>query len=197
MTEAYLDFGAETEYDDGTGTQLCGLLYDLLSARTLTVCPFLIQLIQDGEDPVRLRQPMETRHLVMKTNLLPNELIGIRLMINSCPDLETLTFQMVAPRPVPMTTSAIAPDTYWKCNINHRCLKKTLKVVELKNFTGGLYELHVLEFLIWCGRVLERVDLYLANGLEQGQKDLASAEAQKIRTFEKASEHLSITIHNG
>ncbi|XP_010431599.1 PREDICTED: F-box protein At3g62230-like [Camelina sativa] len=197
MTEAYLDFGAETEYDDGTGTQLCGLLYDLLSARTLTVCPFLIQLIQDGEDPVRLRQPMETRHLVMKTNLLPNEFVGIRLMINGWPDLETLTFQMVAPRPVPVSTSAIAPDTYWKFNLNHRCLKKTLKVVELKNFTGGSYELHVLEFLIRFGRVLERVDLYLPNELEESQKLLASAEAQKVRTFEKASEHLSIILHNG
>lgn len=29
MHEAYLDFGVETEYDEETGTQLCGLLYDL------------------------------------------------------------------------------------------------------------------------------------------------------------------------
>lgn len=198
MKEAYLDFGAETEYDEATGIQLCGLLYDLLSARTLTVCPFLIQLIQDGEDPVRLKAPMETRHLVMKTNLLPNEFIGIRLMINSCPDLETLTFQMVAPRPVPMTTSVTDPDTYWRFAFNHRCLKKTLKVVELRNFTGGSYEVKVLQFLIRYGRVLERVDLYLPCGVKESQRLLARAAAEKVgTTFAAASERLRIFFHNG
>lgn len=51
MEEAYLDFSEECEFDNETGTQLCDLLYDLLSARTLTVCPFLIQMIKDAEDP--------------------------------------------------------------------------------------------------------------------------------------------------
>lgn len=197
MKEAYLDFGVETEYDEGTGTLLCGLLYDLLSAKTLTICPFLIQLIQE-EDPVRLRAPMETQHLVMKTNLLPNEFIGIRLMINSCPDLETLTFQMVDPRPVSTTASEIDPETYWKFQINHRCLKKTLKVVKLRGFSGGLYELCVLRFLIRCGRVLERVDLYLPTGLVESQRSYAHAAAEIIgTTFETASERLRISLRNG
>ncbi|KAL1221322.1 F-box protein [Cardamine amara subsp. amara] len=196
MKEAILDFGAETEYDEETGTQLCGLLYELLSARTLTVCPFLVQLIQDGEDPVKLQAPMETRHLVIKTNLLPNEFIGIRLMINSCPDLETLTFQMVAPRLVPMTASRIDPKTYWRFEINHKCLKGTLKVVELRNFTGGLNELNVLEFLIRCGRVLERVDLYLPHGMEDSQKLKARVAAVTVSTtFKTPSKRLSIFLY--
>ncbi|VVB11686.1 unnamed protein product, partial [Arabis nemorensis] len=141
MKEAYLDFGVETEYHEGTGELLCGPLYDLLSAKILTICPFVIQLIQD-EDPTRLRASMQTRHLVMKANLLPHEFIGIKVMINSCPHLETLTFQMVDPRPVLPTDFDIEfdPETYWEYPINHRCLKKTLKVVELRNFRGGLYE---------------------------------------------------------
>lgn len=197
MEEAYLDFGAVTEYDDATGTLLCGLLYNLLSAKKLTVCPFLIQLIKDGDDPVRLQASMETKHLMMKTNLQPNEFVGIRLMINSCPDLETLTFVMVPPRPVSTTASGIDPDTYWRFRITHKCLLKTLKVVEVRNFGGGLYELQVLQYLIRYGRVLERVDFYLSSELEEGQKILARAAADMIGTrFERGSSRLKIFLHN-
>ncbi|VVA93052.1 unnamed protein product [Arabis nemorensis] len=45
MKEAYLDFGVETKYhEETTGTLLRGFLYDLLSAKTFTICPFVTQL---------------------------------------------------------------------------------------------------------------------------------------------------------
>ncbi|KAL0734275.1 hypothetical protein Bca4012_010485 [Brassica carinata] len=145
MEEAYLDFGTET--DDEIGTFICDLLYDLLSARKLTVCPFLIKAIKDSDDPVRLKAPMETRHLVIKTNLVPVEFVGIRLMINSCPELETLTFLMLPPVSVARTNPGFDPKS------------KMIKVVEVRNFTGGTYELVMLKNLIRSCRVLERVDL--------------------------------------
>ncbi|EOA28377.1 hypothetical protein CARUB_v10024582mg [Capsella rubella] len=198
MKEAYLDFGAETAYNEETGTQLSGLLYDLSSATTLTVCPFLIQLVQFGKDPVRLGEPMETRHLVLNTNMHPNEFIGIRLLIKSCRELETLTFQIVAPRPVPMITPPVFdPDTYWKFRNSHACLKETLKVVKVRDFTGGMYELLMLQFLFRCGLVLERVELYLPKGLGGIEKRLALAAAQEVgMTFKAASVHLRIFLRN-
>ncbi|VVB06594.1 unnamed protein product [Arabis nemorensis] len=198
MKEAYLDFGAAAEYNDATGTHLSGLLYDLKSAKKLTVCPFLTQLIKDGDDPVRLQAPMETKHLVMKTNMQPNEFVGIRLMINSCPYLETLTFVMVPPRPEYSTTAlGFDPDKYWTFKITHKCLKSTLKVVEVRSFSGGLRECQVLQYLIRYGRVLERVDLYLSSEMEEGQKILARAAAHTIVTrFAKGSSRLSILLHD-
>ncbi|VVA97212.1 unnamed protein product [Arabis nemorensis] len=200
MKEAYLDFGVETECQEGeTGELLCGLLYDLLSAKRLTICPFIIQLIQEY-DPVRLQASMETRHLVMKTNMLPHEFIGIKVMINSCPDLETLTLQMVDPRHVLPTDFEIEfdPETYWEYPISHRCLKKTLKVVELRNFRGGLYEVYVLQFLIRCGLVLERVELYLPIGVVESQRTSAFVVAESLWKVTKiASKNLKIYLHTG
>lgn len=43
--------------------------------------------------------------------------------------------------------------------------QEMLKVMELKNFSGGLYELYILMFLIQCVFVLDIVDLYVPNGL--------------------------------
>ncbi|KFK35407.1 hypothetical protein AALP_AA5G280700 [Arabis alpina] len=196
INEAYLDYGAETEYDDATGTYLCGLLYDLKSAKKLTVCQFLTQLIKD-DDPVRLQAPMETKDLVMKTNLQPSEFVGIRLMINSCPDLETITFVMVPPTPVSSMPLGFEPDEYWTVKLSHKCLKSTLKVVEVKNFSGGLRECQVLQYLIRYGRVLERVDMYLSSELDDGHKILAHTAARMIGTmFVKGSSRVRILLHN-
>lgn len=71
MKQAYLNFLEECEYDNETGTQLCSLLCDLLSARTLMVCPFLIHWIKDYEDPVRLKASMETNQNDIENKLVP------------------------------------------------------------------------------------------------------------------------------
>ncbi|ESQ44637.1 hypothetical protein EUTSA_v10003319mg [Eutrema salsugineum] len=142
MEEAFLGAATE-EHNEATGTALCGLLYGLSSVKKLTVCPLLIKMIKDSEDPVQLRAPMETRHLVIKTNLVPDG------------------FKMLPPIPEPTTNPGFNPETYWTHVPSHECLKKTLKVVEVRDFTGGTYEFHFLRFLIRWGLVLEKVDLYL------------------------------------
>ncbi|KAG7566685.1 F-box domain [Arabidopsis suecica] len=196
MDEAYLDFGEASDYNVGTGAQLCTLLYHLRSARTFTVCPYLLQVIQESEDSVRLKERMETRQLVLKSALEPNEFIGIRFMINSCPYLETLSFQMVDPRLIDMMVPQFDPEAYWVDNISHKCLKRTLKKVEVWSFSGGTYELHVLKYLIRYGRVLERVDLYLPIGLDEDQMHSARAAADTVGTeFEAASSNLNISLH--
>ncbi|XP_013632896.1 PREDICTED: F-box protein At3g62230 [Brassica oleracea var. oleracea] len=196
MEEAYLDYGAET--DDEIGQLFCDVLYDLLSARKLTVCPFLIKAIKDSDDPVKLNAPMETRHLVIKTSLSPDEFVGIRLMINSCPELETLTLQMLPPVPVARTNPGFNPKSYWAFPISHKCLKKTLKVVEVRNFSGGTYELIVLRYLIRSGRVLERVDLYLPVGTSESEKSSVRATMSTLGDEGVASsKRLRIRQHDG
>ena len=43
---------------------------------------------------MEMHDAMEARHLVMKTNLHANEFVGIKIFLNSCPELESLTFHM-------------------------------------------------------------------------------------------------------
>lgn len=198
MEEAYLEFDGETEQDEATPTILCGLLYDLLSARKLTVCQFLIQAIKDSEDPVRLQAPMETNHLVIRSNVKVDDFIGIRFMLNSCPDLRTLTFDLVPPGPDSTTALESDPETFWLYGISHGCLKNTLKVVEVRNFYGDTYVFHVLKFLMRWGLVMERIDFYLPSGMDDNHKARARYAATKVRNeFEAASDLLQVYLHNG
>ncbi|KAL0696128.1 hypothetical protein Bca4012_063308 [Brassica carinata] len=196
MEEAYLDFGTETDAE--IGILICDLLYDLLSARKLTVCPFIIKAIKDSDYPVHLKAPMETRHLVIKTNLVLVEFEGIRLMINSCPDLETLTFQMLPLVSVARINHWFTADMYWNFPIFHKCLKKTLKVVLVRNFTGGTYESVMLWYLIGSCRVLERLDLYLP--VETSESVKTSVRATMMTLGDEgvaSSKGLWIRLHDG
>ena len=47
-----------------------------------------------------LLHPMETKHLVLKTELHPREFNGIRLLLTNCPNLETLTIDLLPPSPI-------------------------------------------------------------------------------------------------
>ena len=55
------------------------------------------------------------------------------------------------------------PVEFWTTNlIVYRCLKRTLKVVEVKCFQGTRNEIHFLQYLLFFGRILEEVNLYLS-----------------------------------
>lgn len=55
---------------------------------------FFLKTIQECEDPLDLLRPMETHHLVLRTRLHVTEFKGIRLLLDNCPNLETLTFDI-------------------------------------------------------------------------------------------------------
>ncbi|CAL9222590.1 unnamed protein product, partial [Arabidopsis halleri] len=116
-------------------------------------------MLQDCDQPMALHDPM-------KTNMHTNDFVGISIFLNSCPKLESLTFDMVtshfvrAPSPL-----VIDPVKHWLTSNAYECVEKTLKVVNVKNFCGSSNVLHVLEYLTRIGRVRERLDLYEAKGL--------------------------------
>ncbi|KAL1215783.1 F-box protein [Cardamine amara subsp. amara] len=175
------------------------LVFNLLFVRTLTICSFLLQMIQDCDDPMDVSGPMKTRHLVMITNLHANDFMGIRIFLNSCPELESLTFDMVTIRRVVRPSLPLVdPETHWLNNKTYEWVEKTLKVVKVKNFCGGSNELQVLSYLIRTGCVMERVDLYEAQGLlNHDQKKLVLAGAEEVQwKFKRASRHLQITLYN-
>jgi len=60
---------------------------------------FLWKVIPECEKPSDLLQPMETRHLVLRTKMHTKEFNGIILLLNNCPNLETLGFDILTPCP--------------------------------------------------------------------------------------------------
>ncbi|ESQ53718.1 hypothetical protein EUTSA_v10027438mg [Eutrema salsugineum] len=184
-------------YYQKNGLDISHLFFNLLYVKNLTICSFLLQMIQDCDNPMELHDPMKTQHLVMKTNLHANEFMGITIFLNSCPELESLTFDMGTTERILRTSSPLDAKTFWLANKSYACLEKTLKIVKVKNFRGSSNELHVLHYLIRTGRVMEQLDLYEANGLDHKQKRLVLAGAEEVRRyFKKTSRDLQMTLHN-
>ncbi|KAF8098407.1 hypothetical protein N665_0268s0075 [Sinapis alba] len=172
------------------------IFFNLIHVRNLTICSFLIQMIQECEDPMELHDAMEARHLIMKTNLHANEFVGITIFLNSCPELESLTFDMDTTQRILRVSMPLDPKTFWLNNDTYECLERTLKVVEVKNFRGGSNEVHVLHYLIRKGCVMERLDLYEAKGLNDDQRSLVVIAVEEVqKNFERGSKHLRITLH--
>ncbi|XP_010515300.2 PREDICTED: putative F-box/LRR-repeat protein At1g56400 [Camelina sativa] len=175
------------------------LFFNLLYVRSLTVCSFFLQVIQDCDDPMALHDPMKTRHLVLRTNVQPKDLRGINIFLNSCPELESLTFDLVTTSRFVIVRSpwVIDPLAHWLTSEAYECLEKTLKVVKVKNFRGSSNELHLLQYLLRTGRVLERVELYEAKGLDHEEKTWIIAGVDEFqKNLKKASSPLKITLYN-
>ncbi|CAG7885077.1 unnamed protein product [Brassica rapa] len=172
------------------------IFFNLIHVRNLTICSFLIQMIQECEDPMEMHDAMEARHLVMKTNLHANEFVGIKIFLNSCPELESLTFHMDTTERIVRVSMPLDPKAFWLTNDTYACLERTLKLVKIKNFRGGPNELHVLKYLMRRGLVMEQLDLYEAKGLNDDQRRLVLTAAEEVqKNVERGTKHLRITLH--
>ncbi|XP_019086670.1 PREDICTED: putative F-box/LRR-repeat protein At1g56400 [Camelina sativa] len=209
--EVYLDFEAEGEYEEPNqrskkeGTLLSGFLNSLRGASTLSVCSFLLQAIQECDDPSSLLRPMETQHLVLRTRMHVMEFKGIRLLLDNCPNLETLTFECIRRSLFSYAKSycGVGPRSYWKKNLTYQNLPKTLKVVVVKNFSGCFGELNVLTVLIQSGRrrcpgrahgpVLERVELYVSSDMAECQRMEAHDGAKMLQSI---SGDVQVLVHD-
>ncbi|ESQ42985.1 hypothetical protein EUTSA_v10015307mg [Eutrema salsugineum] len=174
MKEVYLNFDEEKELDTDPfaiflhkagGKFVSRLLNACRFAKTLTVCPYLLQVIQECDIPAFLLRDVDVRYLVLRTKMQPKEFMGIRLLLDNCPDLETLTIDHVHPKPSasPRTSLShgIDPQTHWLQNISYKCLRRTLRVVVFKNFIGSFDQLQLLQHFIRTGDLLERVDVHV------------------------------------
>ncbi|CAH8363462.1 unnamed protein product [Eruca vesicaria subsp. sativa] len=192
ISEVELDFGVSNDSNNASGGMLGELLNNLFlhggrSATTLTVCPFLLEMIPRAADPHR-PHPMNTKHLVLKTKLHPKEFNGIRILLNTCPNLETLTIDLLplSPDATASSYARIDPKTYWVQNISYKCLRETLKTLVLKNFGGGANELNIVKYFIRSGcERLERVELYMPFDLDTNRKMFANARSEMLQRSSK------------
>ncbi|KAK4850074.1 hypothetical protein QYF36_003676 [Acer negundo] len=91
------------------------------------------------------------------------------------------------------------PEEFWTNNfIVHRCIKTSLKVVELLGFQGTGNEILMLQYLISFGSVLGEVNLYLSEEDDgyggNSEKYLQIAESMQ-RDIQRASHRLRIYIY--
>lgn len=70
-------------------------LLDKLVLIGICVFFFFLKSIQECEDPSSLLRPMDTEHLVLRTRMHVMEFKGIKLLLDNCPNLETLTFDII------------------------------------------------------------------------------------------------------
>ncbi|KAF8023829.1 hypothetical protein BT93_F1111 [Corymbia citriodora subsp. variegata] len=200
FAEAELDFRSESEFDDSGGHLLQRLLSSLDCARVLKVCSFMLQVIPTGMEPLRMQSPLNVRHLVLNTALHRDEYWGIAFFLKSCPFLETLTLQMSPPRIFPDYDPPFMfdPSKFWSGNIDrlYKCVLRTLKVVEVMGFQGTINEIRLLRYLLYHGRAMQELKLYLSNEADGygGDRSIYLQRAVFVMAFPRASPNVHVMI---
>ncbi|XP_058002251.1 F-box protein At3g62230-like [Hevea brasiliensis] len=198
MTEADLDFGMKLEFEE-VGALLYDFLQELCSVRVLTVCSVFLQIVAQGEEPLRVHAPIDVRHLILKTLMHLNEFHGMRFMFSSCPLLEILTLDIghrkIFHNYVP--PFELNPHEFWSKDIRvQKCIHSCLRVVNVKGFKGTLNELYVLRYIICYGRQLQHLNLHISN--EEGDngenRDTYMTRVERITQFKNSSPNLQISI---
>lgn len=201
MVEAVLDFGTESQII--AGEILCNLLTDIWCVQILSVCSYMLQVIFTGEDSLMLQPPLGSlQHLILKTALDVKEYYGISFFLNSCPRLETLSIYLGPANILEGYESGLKLQDHEFMGtssyiIVYVCLKKTLKVVEVKGFKGETNELRVLEYFIKFGTVLEKMSITVSEEKGPGVSDMSlfyRQNAMRLLSLKKASPSLRILI---
>ncbi|XP_022735558.1 putative F-box protein At3g29830 [Durio zibethinus] len=196
--EADLDFGLESSFN-GTADLLYNLLLDLFSVTILSVCSFMLQVISNSRESYGTAFPLNVRHLTLKTALHGHEFSGITFFFDNCPLLQTLTIVLCPARNFPDYEPPFEfIHNFWTKNLKvYKCLRRSLKTVEVKGFKGTANEFLVLQYLIGLGRVMERLNIYISRETDDngGNVELYRERAQMLLQLNKASKKLQISIY--
>ncbi|RDX69389.1 putative F-box protein, partial [Mucuna pruriens] len=121
-----------------------------------------VSMQRRSRGPEQIRD-MHVRHLIMKTALHENEFMGITFFLNCCPMLEHLTIEISSLNDLfdyeaPFDFNLMQ---FWIDHVGvYKCLRSSLKVVEINGFTGTMNQHHVLsmetgQFIVLLSSFLE------------------------------------------
>lgn len=82
--------------------------------------------------------------------------------------------------------------------IVYKCVRKSLKVVEINGFKGQLNEVAVINYLLSHGLVLDTLSIVLSKEKDPAGADMESSyrkNAEDLLKFNRASESLRILIN--
>ncbi|KAG8637054.1 hypothetical protein MANES_15G074400v8 [Manihot esculenta] len=206
MVEADLDFGMEPEFFE-VGTLLYDFLQEFYAVKVLTVCSVLLQLIPREEEPFSLRFPLNVRHLILKTAMHSFEFYGMSFMFTSCPKLKILTFDIGPAKIFPDYEPPfdLNPQEVWTNNLwaipqcfdrSLECIHRSLEVINVKGFKGSVNELHVLQYIINCGPMLRKLNLFLSDEEDENGQNRESymARVRHITQFRTPSLNLRVFV---
>ncbi|KAL3508512.1 hypothetical protein ACH5RR_027913 [Cinchona calisaya] len=205
IEEAELDFGLEREYEDW-GDFLYRFLEHISSVKTLTLCTYTLQALPNGEEPIVSKPFLGcVKHLILKASLVDrSEFYGISFLLNSCPNLQILTFDLNVPARIfpeyeaPFNIEQHAFLLRGPYQLIYTSVEKRLKSVVMRGFKGETNELVVLRYLLKYARNLESLHIHIS---KKTARDGSSLEAtyiekvQKIPKFDIASQKLRIFLH--
>ncbi|GAU17013.1 hypothetical protein TSUD_37710 [Trifolium subterraneum] len=200
IEEVCIDFALESEFYE-RGNELCKILDDLASAKILTVCSYLLQVVPSGDQPVRTEIELNVRHLILKTQMHPHEFCGFEFLLNSCPMLEKLTLD-IDQRAIFSDEDYETPDDgvdlkkFWQMRrVIPQCLRRSLKVIEVIGSITTEEELMTLCFLMSAGKVLEQININLRNENDPGVNEFRRGRASLLANVKKVSEKLQLSIN--
>ncbi|CAJ2639929.1 unnamed protein product [Trifolium pratense] len=201
MNEVDINFGLEYQYPK-VDEFIHKVITDFKHVKVLTVCSFILQVLSNALGPLLVEDKLNTRHLKLMTSLHNNEYLGVLFLLNGCPMLELLTFDLgfgrfldKAPNEYYSSESKVEvevedeyssdgdgdgdgdgdddddddDDSSYVGDENQigfidyknicQCLKSSLKVVEINNFTGAKNQILMLKFLIYNGSLIQRITI--------------------------------------
>ncbi|XP_058770115.1 putative F-box/LRR-repeat protein At5g54820 [Vicia villosa] len=196
IEEVDIDFALESSFNE-CGNELCKILIDFSAAKILTVCSYLLQVIPSGDEPVRIQGGLNVKHLILNTQMHPNELGGLEFLLNSCPLMEKLTMNIGSGVIFEDYKHPFDVDlkNFWKGRrVVPVCLIRSLKVVEMNKSKTTNSEVTTLYFLMCAGKVLEQINIHIWSA-DDGLKEIRYARARYLNTVEKCSNNLQISVY--
>ncbi|KAM7280506.1 hypothetical protein ACFE04_007640 [Oxalis oulophora] len=170
--------------------------YQLYSVESLNL------VLPTGEEPIRMQSTMNVRHLILKSELHEREYCGFKFLLASCPDLEKLTIQITPFRNLQDYEAPyyIDPVTFWTENVVvDKCVKRTLKTVEIIGYKGTWNEVRFLNYVLRFGTALSQVDLYPSRQVDDGNRgnlELYVQRAQNVRHLVmKNRKNLNVSVY--
>ncbi|CAL5209069.1 unnamed protein product [Lathyrus oleraceus] len=196
IEEVDIDFALESRFNE-CGNELCQILLDFSAAKILTVCSYLLQVIPSGDEPVQIQGDLNVKHLILNTQLHPNELGGLEFLLNSCSLMEKLTLNLGSGVIFEDYKNPYDVDlkNFWqRRRVVPTCLMRSLKVVEVNKSKTTDSEVITLYFFMLTGKVLEEINIHICNA-DDGLTEIRYARARYLRTAEKCSSNLRISVY--
>ncbi|CAK8572998.1 unnamed protein product [Lathyrus sativus] len=196
IEEVEIDFALESRFND-CGNELCKILLDFSAAKILKLCSYLLQVIPSGDEPVGIQEDLNVKHLILNTQMHPNELGGLEFLLNSCPLMEKLTLNL--------GSGVIFEDYKHPYDVDHKnfwkgrrvvpkCLIRSLKVVEVNNAKTTDSEVITLYFFMQAGKVLEQINIHVCSA-DDGLTEIRYVRARCLKNANKCSNNLQISVY--
>ncbi|KAI5399493.1 putative F-box/LRR-repeat protein At1g56400 [Lathyrus oleraceus] len=198
MKEVDIDFSLESRYNSEHADDLCEVLLEFPKTKILTVCSYLLQVIPYADELTREHSELKVKHLILNTQMHPNELGGLEFLLNSCTSIEKLTLNIGSGVIFEDCKPPYAGDLkkFWLCREYFpECLVRSLKVVEVNKSKATDSEYIFLWFMMHIGEVLEEININICNE-DDGLTETRYERAWNLKNNAKRRfNHLQISVH--